>query len=660
MVFVPGLLYSQGANTEFDHPLSVDEVTFKFNDGDEEFGESALSSIIFTKSGDDFNYDELVLDMQRIEKFYFDNGYFDAEVDTSFTYNDDTTEISIEFIITQNKPYKINKVEYFGLDSVTAAPKNQIFTPKDYAVKSGQIYTKSNVNIEVIRILTILNNNGYAYAEKQEVVVQKIMDASPVRNNLLNIEIFINTGEIYYFGKTTITIKNNIYDIDVNDFYRDLQYKEGELFSKEKLAKTENKIASVSLLESSAFDTAGIDYSNNRINYKVTLILRNKYEVAPEIIGDFIRQKFYGGLGVNFTDRYFFGGGRVFTGRVRGLIHTLEDNLIGGLATVNQPYLFNNENINGNISAEVNFYTVDTFKVVEIKNSNGVSYDLPAFTYVNKLVGEWQLINTNFATKYDITDGTDTLRAFSVNVFSSRISLTAVHNGLDNLLYPTSGFYQTNNIQESGLIGGLIEKIFNTHTFKYLKFLTINKFFMSLSKDPLESVLATKFMTGILYEYSDNNVFVENDVEIRTDALPTDFKFTEGGASSNRGWRSHQLGFVPNQEVGGNFIIEGSIEYRARPFLDSKNFLLKDLGFVAFVDYGNVWEGIKDFKLNQIAISIGPGIRYYTVIGAIRLDLGLKLYDPNPGPVGVTKWLFQPGANWNDKYAIQFGIGNTF
>lgn len=650
-------------NPEFDKPLTVDEVTFKFKDGDDTFNEAQLSSIIFTKSGDEFNPDELPLDMQRIEKFYFDNGYFDAIVDTLFKYNNDTTEISVEFIITQYKPYKINNIEYFGLDSVSSDLNTQIFKADAYIIKKGQVYSKNNVNLEVVRILTILGDNGYAYADKQEIVIEKIMNSNPATDNLLNVEIYIKTGEIYYFGKTTIAIKNNIYNIDVNDFYRDLQYTEGQLFSKEVLARTENKIASVSLLESSTFDTSGIDPSNNRINYNVTLTLRNKYEVSPEVVGYGINQKFYGGVGVNFTDRYFFGGGRVFNGRIRGLVHTLEDNVIEVLATVNQPYLFNNENINGNLSVTLTFYNDDLYKIVEEKNSIGISYDLPAYTYINKLVGEWELINQNTTTKDFLVreDNNDTIPPFNVNIFSSRFSITGIHNKLNNIIYPTSGFYQTNNVQESGLLGKLVKAIFNTHTFQYVKFLTINKYFMSFTQDPLVAVLGTKFTVGLLYEYGSNDIILNTgDTVPSNEVLPTDFKFIAGGASSNRGWRAQQLGIVPNQQIGGNFLLEGSFEYRLRPFLTSKNFLLKDLGFVAFIDYGNVWRNVKDFKFNQIAISIGPGIRYYTVIGAIRLDLGLKLYDPEPGPVGVTNWLFQSGANWKDKYAIQFGIGNTF
>lgn len=665
-IFTSQNVFSQtDPNPNFDKPLLVDEVNFKFKDGDA-FSEGDLSGIIFTKPGEEFNADELPLDMQRIEKFYFDNGYFDARVDTLFQYNDDTTEISVEFTVTQNKPYKINNIEYLGLDSISPSLRTEIFKNDAYVIKKGQVYSKNNVNLEVVRILTILGDNGYAFADKQEIIIEKIMDANPTINHLLNIQILIKTGEIYYFGKTNITIKNNKYDVNVNDFYRDLQYSEGELFSKEKLARTQNKIASVSLLESSTFDTAGIDPSNNRINYNVTITLRNKYELSPELVGYSISQKFYGGAGLLYTDRYFFGGGRVFNGRIRGLFHTLEDNVIEITGTVNQPYLFNNENINGNITASLSFLTDDRFKVVEIKNSNGVSYDLPSYTYINRVVGEWELINQNITTKVPLlaydpeTEDSVVVPPFNVNVFSSRLSFTGIHNGLNNLLYPTAGFYQTNNVQESGLLGYLVKKIFNTHTYQYLKFLTINKYFMSFTQDPLVSVLGVKFATGILYEYSDNTIMVQDSLVITSDVLPNDFKFVAGGPSSNRGWRARQLGFVPDQQTGGNFLLEGSFEYRIRPFLSSKNFLLKDLGFVTFIDYGNVWSNVKDFKLDQVAISIGPGIRYYTVIGAIRLDLGFKLYDPNPGPVGVTKWLFQSGANFSDKYAIQFGIGNTF
>ena len=88
--------------------------------------------------------------------------------------------------------------------------------------------------------------------------------------------------------------------------------------------------------------------------------------------------------------------------------------------------------------------------------------------------------------------------------------------------------------------------------------------------------------------------------------------------------------------------------------------IFKDLGFVTFLDYGNVWENAGKFKLNEIALAIGLGIRYYTIIGPVRFDIGFKLYDPQPGPDGGAKWIFGKGAHFEDKYTFQIGIGNTF
>jgi len=111
---------------------------------------------------------------------------------------------------------------------------------------------------------------------------------------------------------------------------------------------------------------------------------------------------------------------------------------------------------------------------------------------------------------------------------------------------------------------------------------------------------------------------------------------------------------------GGNFIVESSIEHRLRPFLNADKTYIRDLGFATFIDVGNVWSDIGKFKFNELALAAGGGIRYYTIIGAIRFDIGLKIYDPQPGSVGGSNWLFGKGSNLNDKYNFQFGIGNTF
>ncbi|HCA43886.1 MAG TPA: hypothetical protein DEP28_11615 [Bacteroidetes bacterium] len=654
-------------NPLFEKNLEVDEVKFEFNPV-LEISNEILNSIIFTRSGEFFKPDELSLDILRLEKFMFDNGYFNANVDTSFTVNSDSTEINVLFTIKEGRAFKYGTIDYYGLDDLDQNIKNLILNSKNLSI--GQTYNKSNINLEILRILGILQNNGYAFAANDDVIVDRTFSTNQEISQNVKISLFFKPGGKYYFGNTDITIIDNRYDISITDILRNLEYKNGDLYQKDVLSKSENKISSIALIESSTFEIANIDSSQNKINYKITIRLKNKYQLVPEIVGYELAQRFYGGVGLSYTDRYFFGGGRTFTGSIRVLANSIERNLADMQLTVTQPFLFNNENITGNVrlgSTYLNDITNDlNYRIIEARLVNGVAINLPTFTYFNNLTIDWELINQNFLFKpespFFVNNNVppELIDEFNFNIFSSRFNISTYHNGTDNILYPTSGFFQSYNFQESGLIGGLIEKIFNSYTFRYLKLTLVNKYFMSFSNDPIVSVLGTKFTTGILYEYGDNTIVTSSGGEITTNVLPTDFKFVEGGASSNRGWKAKQLGIVPDKSLGGNFIVDGSFEHRLRPFTDSRNFILKDIGFVTFLDYGNVWESISKFKMDEVAVSIGAGLRYNTVIGAVRLDLGFKLYDPQPGPVGGSKWLWGSGANFNDKYNIQFGIGNTF
>ncbi|MEZ4690232.1 MAG: hypothetical protein R3A12_08620 [Ignavibacteria bacterium] len=42
------------------------------------------------------------------------------------------------------------------------------------------------------------------------------------------------------------------------------------------------------------------------------------------------------------------------------------------------------------------------------------------------------------------------------------------------------------------------------------------------------------------------------------------------------------------------------------------------------MDVGNVWSKVDKVKLNQFALASGFGLRYYSIVGAIRIDLGFK------------------------------------
>lgn len=640
--------------------LKLDEVRFKFADNKQDFDESTLEGIINTTKSDNFLRSEFYTDSKRIQKYYFDNGFLDAFVDTSTAIGSDSSMIIATFIINENTRYKINKVFYNGLEDINEQTYSLV--SNDNFLKNNRNYNKAEVQLEITRVLGILLNNGYALAQADVPDIVKFVSKDSALANRVDIVLNFTPRSRFNFGRTNITISNNSYGINSDDIRRELEYKEGELYSKEKLISSENRISKIAIFQNARIQIDEIDSLEGVINLKIDAAVTNKFELKPEILAYDIGGRFYAGAGLTFSNKYFFGGGRVFTASLKALIHSFNFYRYEGLTTLFQPHLFDNDKITGNdnfgITSQRQLYNDSLdYQLTSVKNLASLKYELKNYTYFNNLILDWKIANERtiiFDTLLSIVNPV-------YNDFTSSIGLSVIHNHVDNLQYPTDGSYASYSFEEAGLLGTLVRKIFNTSTSSYLKVTTQNKFFWNLSEENKgASVFGTKLVVGNIFEYGDNT-FELGDVSVSSDIVPTDANYTIGGSVSLRGWRAGTLGAVESPSLGGRFIIDGSFEHRTKPFSKSKNLLIKDLGFATFFDYGNIWDSYKDFQFNQIAMAIGAGIRYYTIVGAFRFDLGFKLFDPG---VDDKRWLFDNNIGTifksGEKMVIQFGIGNTF
>ncbi len=93
--------------------------------------------------------------------------------------------------------------------------------------------------------------------------------------------------------------------------------------------------------------------------------------------------------------------------------------------------------------------------------------------------------------------------------------------------------------------------------------------------------------------------------------LPNFYRFKAGGSMSVRGYGFEQLS---NNDVGSNHIIAASAEVEYR-FLDSWS-------AAAFADIGNAFNDWKDPDLKR---GVGVGIRWYSVVGEVRVDIAQAL-----------------------------------
>ncbi|MGH7034633.1 MAG: autotransporter assembly complex protein TamA, partial [Stellaceae bacterium] len=119
--------------------------------------------------------------------------------------------------------------------------------------------------------------------------------------------------------------------------------------------------------------------------------------------------------------------------------------------------------------------------------------------------------------------------------------------------------------------------------------------------------------------------------------LPPDQRFYAGGSATVRGFKYQSVGpgFPDGKPAGGTAIDAGTIEFRQR--------LVGNFGAAVFVDAGQVSTDTVPFT-GALRIGTGLGVRYYTSIGPIRLDIAVPVNRPARG----------------DSFELYIGLGQAF
>ncbi len=182
-----------------------------------------------------------------------------------------------------------------------------------------------------------------------------------------------------------------------------------------------------------------------------------------------------------------------------------------------------------------------------------------------------------------------------------------------------------------------------------------------------DHAIAARFLAGVGVGYG-NSV-----------TLPFEKLFWAGGAYSLRAWQARTVGpgyaqadttfTIPNQT--GDMRLEANLEYRFPLFWNFEG--------AVFADAGNVWnikrnytakdeqanddiitrskEGLFKFDsfYRHIAADWGAGLRLNLDFVLLRLDLGMKIYDP-----AQNSWIGPRGWLRKGNYGVQFGVGYPF
>lgn len=189
----------------------------------------------------------------------------------------------------------------------------------------------------------------------------------------------------------------------------------------------------------------------------------------------------------------------------------------------------------------------------------------------------------------------------------------ATFDSRDSTLDPTEGFY----------VSGTLDPLYEfTHSNAVVGGTLEGRTYFAL--DPENNyVLAARLKAGAV---------VGPDVS----EIPPAMLFFAGGGGSVRGYGYRAIGVeTPDGTTGGRYLLEGSLEARAR--------FSETFGGVAFVDGGFVADDIFP-TFDDLRLGAGVGLRYYTAFGPLRLDVAVPLNQRADDP----------------DYALYVGIGQAF
>jgi outer membrane protein assembly factor BamA len=605
-------------------------------------------------------FDPIVLktDVQRIKEFYKHNGFFLTSVDTSVSYNMGANEVDIGIQIEEGPGSYVSSVLYHG---IIDSSKNFLESMNEKPILGNRIrYSVDKLNGEITRVLGILQNDGYPYARRDSTPVVSV--DGPMRSDSdsahVIVDLYFSNGRKYYWGDISIQpLDSDDVSSENRIVSRELLFKHGEAFNLSKKTESEKQIDALNLFVPVRIALPSTPPVSDTLPGTLSIKLRPAHDVTlgPLVSDENNAFNFGGELG--YLHRNFLGDARLLTFTTslqlesvglltfgsKALSDTVTVGRIDASAQLTQPYFFSNAT---SLTEAVSFLVDKQRPYVQLvlRNKIRVSERLAESTtgYL-----DWDIERARF----DSLQAIPMPQGLETPQFNSILSFTLQRDKTDAVYNPTKGFFNQITIEEGGILPNLIHLIFKNSDFpyaRYWKFTLLEKWFLSMN-DNATNIFAFKSKVGYAQEYG---TYEQDSVG----PIPLNYRFFAGGSGSVRGWRTRELGDIPQPEYGGKTLLELNFEDRFQ--------IIGDFGGVLFVDAGNLWNTYRDVTINSIAGAIGFGFRYNTIFGPLRVDFGNRFYDPT-APSGQ-QFIFQLFGTKQDRtkllsqLVIHFGIMQAF
>ena len=626
------LALATAAACKEDTGVAVKSFTFK---GNKAVTAGQLKSVLATSASSKlpwgtkryFSREQFEADLKRIVAFYTDRGYPDARV-TSFDVklNDNQDAVSVTINISEGQPISVEHIVMQGFENL---PDEHRHTLDDrLPLKVGAPVDRAVLQASREAALDELKDHGHPYASVRLTESRGSTDQQRVITFSADPGPVAHVGEIEVSGNATV---------NESVVRRQLTFKPGDLFRQSRLQESQRKLYSLELFQFANIEPVGTESKPETVPVRVTLT-KSDHKKVNFGIGYGSEEK--ARADIDWRHVNAFSGAQ--TVGVLGRYSSLDR---GVRLTYKQPYLFSPRwsfSVGGQMwQTREPAYDLDTTGgrvTVTRQFAQGggpVLGGRPAtalsFTYANEwerygiareILEDISLRDELIALGLDPTLTPGTKRTGQRGALSFDFS----RNSTDNLLDAKRGYVASVHVEEARpFLGG---------TYDYREVTGEGRVYVRLGK---LAVIAAQARGG--------NINASGDPTTR---VPFFKRYFLGGSTNLRGWGRFEVaplsaGGLP---IGGTRFANGSLELRAP--------IWGKLSGVVFADAGNVWADPDGLIGQDIGwrYDVGPGLRYLTPIGPLRIDVGYQL-NPIPG-------LFEITGEKQRRFRFHFSIGQAF
>lgn len=531
--------------------------------------------------------------VEAIRNVYIQNGYLQAEIFTS-EMPADTGVMNLAFSVDEGPLFVVSAIQLEGGDSYHAEVMDLV---------SRHLQAPLTPDLELLlrtRILDYLRNHGHYDAE---VEAERLVDFS---NASAELVFHLVPGGVYHIGN--ITVSGNRFTqtrailsrlgIRPNSLYRAKPLNQGtqRLWFSGAFSEAETQLTP----REGGWLDLDVNVTETRAKQVTATVGAGQWE---RVFAD-----------ITYVDRNFLGTLNRLA--VRGYASTRS---YGTQVTLSNPWMFNSETI-GSIGGFFFRNEVPAYRALTYGGILGLER---RFSQTNltgyRLSYQWKRL-----AEIDIfgDDSDEEANDFEQTYTVGMLQFAQTLDKRNDLLTPMKGYLLR---YEAGVASQALAG--DQSFFRFTGQATFYQPLREITKErPFVPFVTLNSRAGVIIPFAD------------TDEVPIPERFFLGGVDTVRSFQFD--GMAPRDgdgdPLGGQVFWLGNLE------LDWP--IWRALYLAGFTDIGNLSPSLDELDSEYTRVGVGTGLRFYTPIGALRVDYGYNLIRRDGDPIG----------------AWQFGFGFTF